>query len=52
MVVVQIKNLPAKWNSLDEKYEFLIDFYEMLLNLSYELNEDRIEFVGEIPTLH
>lgn len=52
MVVVQIKNLPAKWNSLDEKHEFLIDFYEMLLNLSYELNEDRIEFVGEIPTLH
>lgn len=52
MVVVQIKNLPAKWNNLQEKHEFLIEFYEMLLDLSYDLGEDRIEFIGEIPTLH
>ena len=52
MVVVEIKNLPKQWDSFDDKYDFLEDFYKQLLDLSDRLDADRIQFVGEIQTLH
>jgi hypothetical protein len=52
MVVVEIKNLPKTWDSLDDKYDFLEDLYIELLNLADRLDADRIQFVGEAQTLH
>ncbi len=52
MVIVEIKNLPARWGSLDDKDQFLAELYQMMLNLADELEVTRIQFVGEIPTLH
>ena len=52
MVIVEIKNLPARWASLDDKDQFLAELYQMMLNLADELEVTRIQFVGEIPTLH
>jgi len=52
LVIVEIKNLPKKWDGFDEKFYFLKDLYAELLNLSDRLDADRIQFVGEIQTLH
>lgn len=52
MVIVEIKNLPARWGSLNDKDQFLAELYQMMLNLADELEVTRIQFVGEIPTLH
>lgn len=52
VVIVEIKNLPARWGSLDDKDQFLAELYQMMLNLADELKVTRIQFVGEIPTLH
>jgi hypothetical protein len=52
MVVVEIKNLPKTWDSLDDKYDFLEDLYIELLNLADRLDADRIQFVGEAQILH
>lgn len=52
MVIVEIKNLPARWGSLDDKDKFLAELYQMMLGLADELEVTRIQFVGEIPALH
>lgn len=52
MVIVEIKNLQLNWDSLDDKYDYLESLYPMLLDLSDQLEVDRIQFVGEQKTYH
>jgi hypothetical protein len=52
MVVVHLKNLQIQWDSLAEKDIFFRQFYPYLLDLADELNTDRIQFIGDRPTLH
>jgi hypothetical protein len=52
MLVVQLKNLQAQWDSLEEKDIFLSQLYPFLLELADDLNTDDIQFIGNIQTLH
>lgn len=45
MVVVEIKGVPEAFDSIMDKYEFLLELYTELLDLSYRLNEDNINFI-------
>lgn len=52
MLVVQLKNLQAQWDSLEEKDIFLSQLYPFLLELADDLNTDRIQFIGDRQTRH
>lgn len=45
MVTVEIKGVPEAFDSIVDKYEFLLELYTELLDLSYRLNEDNINFI-------
>ncbi len=52
MLIVHLKNLQIQWDSLAEKDLFLSQLYPYLLDLADELDTDRIQFIGDRPTLH
>lgn len=45
MVVVQIKGVPETFDSITEKYEFLLGLYADLLELAEEIGDNDINFV-------
>lgn len=45
MVVVEIKGVPEAFDSIMDKYEFLLELYADLLELADRLNEDNINFI-------
>jgi hypothetical protein len=51
-MVIEIKGLPEKFDSLHDKWDFLTEFYQELLALSDRLDTDTISFIGEQKTLH
>ena len=46
-MVVAIKNLPAQFDSLPQKYDFLTDLYQELIALSNRLDSDTISFIAD-----
>ena len=45
MVTVEIKGVPETFDSIVDKYEFLIELYADLLELADRLNQDNINFI-------
>lgn len=45
MVTVEIKGVPEAFDSIMDKYEFLLQLYADLLELSDRLDEDYINFI-------
>lgn len=45
MVTVEIKGVPEAFDSIMDKYEFLLQLYADLLELADRLNEDNINFM-------
>ena len=45
MITVEIKGVPEAFDSIMDKYEFLIELYADLLELADRLNEDNINFI-------
>jgi hypothetical protein len=45
VVTVEIKGVPETFDSIMDKYEFLIELYADLLELADKLNEDKINFI-------
>lgn len=45
MVTVEIKGVPETFNSIVDKYEFLIELYADLLKLADRLNKNNINFI-------
>jgi len=44
VVVVQLKGVPKVFDSIEEKYDFLLGFYADLLDLAEELQVTDIDF--------
>ena len=45
MVTVEIKGVPEAFDSIVDKYEFLLQLYADLLELADSLNQDNINFI-------
>lgn len=45
MVVVEIKGVPEVFDSITDKYEFLLGLYKDLLDLAEELEQTDINFI-------
>lgn len=45
MITVEIKGVPETFDSIMDKYEFLLELYADLLELADKLNEDKINFI-------
>jgi hypothetical protein len=45
VVTVEIKGVPEAFDSIMDKYEFLLELYADLLELADKLNEDKINFI-------
>lgn len=45
MVTVEIKGVPESFDSIMDKYEFLLQLYTDLLELADRLDEDNINFI-------
>jgi hypothetical protein len=45
MVTVEIKGVPETFDSIVDKYEFLIELYADLLELADRLNQNNINFI-------
>jgi hypothetical protein len=45
VVTVEIKGVPEAFDSIMDKYEFLLELYADLLELADKLNETNINFV-------
>jgi len=45
VVTVEIKGVPETFDSIMDKYEFLLELYADLLELADKLNEDKINFI-------
>lgn len=45
MVTVEIKGVPESFDSIMDKYDFLLDLYADLLYLAEEINETDINFI-------
>lgn len=45
MVTVEIKGVPETFDSIVDKYEFLLDLYAELLELANRLDQDNINFI-------
>jgi hypothetical protein len=45
VITVEIKGVPEAFDSIVDKYEFLLELYTELLDLSYRLDEDYINFI-------
>lgn len=45
MVTVEIKGVPEAFDSIMDKYEFLLQLYTDLLELADRLDEDNINFM-------
>jgi hypothetical protein len=52
MFIVQLRNIETKWDSFDDKAEYLRYLYPYLLQLADELDKDDIYFVGDLPIVH
>jgi len=52
VVIVQLRNIETKWDSFDDKAEYLGFLYPYLLKLADELEQDDIYFVGDLPIVH
>lgn len=44
-MTVEIKGVPEAFDSIVDKYEFLLELYADLLELADRLNEDNINFI-------
>lgn len=44
-MTVEIKGVPEDFDSIVDKYEFLLELYADLLELADRLNEDNINFI-------
>lgn len=47
MITVEIKGIPEVFDSIVDKYDFLMDLYADLLNLAEELGEENINFITD-----
>lgn len=47
MVTVEIKGVPEVFDSIVDKYEFLLDLYQELLALSDRVDSDTISFIAD-----
>lgn len=47
MIVVEIKGVPEVFDSIVDKYEFLLGLYADLLDLAEELNQLDINFITD-----
>jgi hypothetical protein len=45
VITVEIKGVPETFDSIMDKYEFLLELYADLLELADKLNEDKINFI-------
>lgn len=45
MVTVEIKGVPEAFDSIMDKYEFLLQLYTELLEVADRLDEDNINFI-------
>lgn len=45
MITVEIKGVPEAFDSIMDKYEFLLELYADLLELADRLNENNINFI-------
>lgn len=52
MVIVELKNLETRWDSFDEKAEYLRYLYPYLLWIADEMDKDDLYFMGEVPKIH
>jgi hypothetical protein len=51
-MVVKIKGLQTTWDNIEHKFIYLDALYVQLLDLADELETNKIDFIGELPTLH
>lgn len=45
MVTVEIKGVPEAFDSIVDKYEFLLELYADLLDLADEVDDNHINFI-------